>query len=62
MMEAFKKWPKALLFLFEIVPKSMMHTSWSADHRVIDGATVARLSNQWKTYIENPTSMLLHLS
>lgn len=46
----------------EIVPKNMMHASWSADHRVIDGATVARFSNQWKTYIENPTSMLLHLS
>jgi len=45
----------------EVVPKSMMHASWSADHRIIDGATVARFSNTWKQYIENPQSMLLHL-
>jgi len=26
----------------QVVPKHMMHVAWSADHRVIDGATVAR--------------------
>jgi len=44
-----------------VVPKSLMHTSWSADHRIIDGATVARFSNKWKEYVENPETMLLHL-
>lgn len=39
----------------------VMKVSWSADHRVIDGATMARFSNQWKNYLENPSSMLLGL-
>lgn len=35
--------------------------SWSADHRVIDGATMARFSNAWIRYLEQPATMLLHL-
>ena len=42
-------------------PSPIMAVSWSADHRVIDGATVARFSNEWKQNLENPGSMLLHL-
>lgn len=42
----------------EVVPKTIMQISWSADHRVIDGATMARFSNQWKGYLENPASMI----
>jgi hypothetical protein len=37
----------------------IMNVSWSADHRVVDGATMARFSNLWKYYLENPTAMLL---
>jgi 2-oxoisovalerate dehydrogenase E2 component (dihydrolipoyl transacylase) len=37
----------------------VMNISWSADHRVVDGATMARFSNLFKAYLENPTSMLL---
>ena len=40
------------------VPSTIMNISWSADHRVVDGATVARFSNAWKGYIENPNTML----
>ena len=44
-----------------VVPVEIMQVSWSADHRVIDGATVARFSNLWKSYLENPASMILDL-
>ncbi|ESO02627.1 hypothetical protein HELRODRAFT_185005 [Helobdella robusta] len=45
----------------KVVPAHVMNISWSADHRVIDGATLARFSNLWKSYLENPVSFLLHL-
>nr|XP_060629989.1 lipoamide acyltransferase component of branched-chain alpha-keto acid dehydrogenase complex, mitochondrial [Anolis sagrei ordinatus] len=45
----------------EIVKAQIMNVSWSADHRIIDGATMSRFSNLWKSYLENPASMLLDL-
>lgn len=42
-----------------VVAKRIMVVSWSADHRVIDGATMANFSNLWKNYLENPKTMLL---
>ncbi|KJE88780.1 dihydrolipoyl transacylase [Capsaspora owczarzaki ATCC 30864] len=39
----------------------IMQVSWSADHRVIDGVTMASFSNLWKSYIENPQSMVVDL-
>jgi len=39
----------------------IVNISWSADHRVIEGATMARFSNLWKSYLENPASMLMDL-
>ncbi|XP_046405471.1 lipoamide acyltransferase component of branched-chain alpha-keto acid dehydrogenase complex, mitochondrial [Ischnura elegans] len=44
-----------------VVKSSILNISWSADHRILDGATIARFSNLWKQYIEDPTTMLLHL-
>ena len=45
----------------QVTKAHIMHVTWSADHRVIDGATVARFSNLWKSYLENPASMILDL-
>ncbi|MBU6951220.1 dihydrolipoyllysine-residue acetyltransferase [Hahella sp. HN01] len=45
-----------------VVARSIMNISWSGDHRIIDGGTIARFSNMWKSYLQDPTSMLLHLS
>jgi len=45
----------------DLVPTPVMNVSWSADHRCIDGATMARFSNMWKGYLEQPSSMVLDL-
>lgn len=37
----------------------IMNVSWCADHRVIDGVTMASFSNAWKKYLEQPTLFLL---
>ena len=36
----------------------IMPVSWGGDHRAVDGATMARFSNLWKSYCENPSSMM----
>eukprot|EP01117_Protostelium_nocturnum_P006492 TRINITY_DN2341_c0_g1_i1.p1 TRINITY_DN2341_c0_g1~~TRINITY_DN2341_c0_g1_i1.p1 ORF type:complete len:551 (-),score=217.66 TRINITY_DN2341_c0_g1_i1:40-1623(-) len=41
-----------------VVPQHIFNISWSADHRVIDGATIANFSNLWKDFLENPSVML----
>merc|ERR1719312_495832 len=45
----------------EVYPAHVMNVSWSADHRVLEGAIVARFSNLWKDYLENPTKLILDL-
>lgn len=45
----------------ELHPAQVINVSWSADHRCIDGATMARFSNLWKSYLESPGSMVLDL-
>ncbi|XP_011877816.1 PREDICTED: lipoamide acyltransferase component of branched-chain alpha-keto acid dehydrogenase complex, mitochondrial [Vollenhovia emeryi] len=42
-----------------VFPANIMSVSWSADHRVVDGVTVANFSNLWKHYVENPTHLLI---
>lgn len=37
----------------------LIYVSWSADHRVIDGVTMAGFSNEWKRYVENPNRFVL---
>jgi 2-oxoisovalerate dehydrogenase E2 component (dihydrolipoyl transacylase) len=45
-----------------VAPIRLLNISWSGDHRVIDGATMARFSNQWKSYLKNPVLMLSEMS
>jgi 2-oxoisovalerate dehydrogenase E2 component (dihydrolipoyl transacylase) len=42
----------------EVKAVNIMHVSWSGDHRIIDGATMVRFNNLWKSYLENPITML----
>jgi 2-oxoisovalerate dehydrogenase E2 component (dihydrolipoyl transacylase) len=44
-----------------VSPVNVMQVSWSADHRVIDGATMARFSNLVKKYIENLSVLLVDM-
>lgn len=37
---------------------NIMTVSWSGDHRIIDGATMVRFNNLWKSYLENPYLLL----
>lgn len=46
----------------DVVSTTICNISWSGDHRVVDGASMAQFSNTVKNYIENPETMLLHLA
>lgn len=45
----------------ELRPAHVMYVSWSADHRLVDGATMARFSNLWKSFVESPATLMLEL-
>ncbi|KAH8305309.1 hypothetical protein KR044_000303 [Drosophila immigrans] len=44
----------------EVIKAHIMSVSWSADHRVIDGVTMASFSNVWKQHLEQPALFMLH--
>jgi len=44
-----------------VVPRHVMNFGWSADHRVIDGATMVKFSNLMLSYLRDPETMLLDL-
>jgi 2-oxoisovalerate dehydrogenase E2 component (dihydrolipoyl transacylase) len=44
-----------------VVARSILTVSWSGDHRVIDGGTLARFNKLWKQYLEDPQTLLLAL-
>ncbi|WP_417616386.1 2-oxo acid dehydrogenase subunit E2 [Oceanisphaera sp.] len=45
----------------ELEAKALMMLCWSADHRLIDGATLARFNRCWCRYLEQPARMLAQL-
>jgi 2-oxoisovalerate dehydrogenase E2 component (dihydrolipoyl transacylase) len=44
-----------------VVRKQVCNFSWSADHRVVDGATMARAAEIVRGFVEDPDSMVVHL-
>ncbi|KAK3396504.1 2-oxoacid dehydrogenases acyltransferase-domain-containing protein [Sordaria brevicollis] len=45
----------------KILRRQICNFSWSADHRVIDGATMARAADVVRTIVEEPDVMVMHL-
>ncbi|KAI9775969.1 MAG: hypothetical protein M1839_000668 [Geoglossum umbratile] len=44
-----------------VVPRTVVNMSWSADHRVVDGSTMARMANRVKQYTEEPELMIARM-
>jgi len=42
----------------EVFPRTIINGSWSADHRVVDGMSMARMASEWKSLIQDPSLML----
>lgn len=45
----------------EVVARDTVSVWWAADHRIIDGATMAAFNGKWRAFMENPEGMLAHL-
>ncbi|KAH8837528.1 hypothetical protein MCOR27_009893 [Pyricularia oryzae] len=45
----------------KVVKKHVCNFSWCADHRVVDGATLARAANMVRQVVEEPDVMVMHL-
>jgi len=42
----------------EVYEAHIINVSWGGDHRVVDGATMARFHTQWKQYLEDPICLI----
>lgn len=45
-----------------VYPATVTNVTIGADHRIVDGATVAKFCNEWKLLIEKPQLLLLHMT
>ena len=53
--------PRFLQNSTTVVPTNLMSVTLGADHRVVDGATLAGFAMNWKALVEDPARMLLAL-
>lgn len=44
-----------------VVPRTVVNFSWSADHRVVDGATMARMAALMRDLVQEPEKLLVRL-
>lgn len=44
-----------------VVPRTVVNFSWSADHRVVDGATMARMAALVRDLVQEPEKLLVQL-
>jgi 2-oxoisovalerate dehydrogenase E2 component (dihydrolipoyl transacylase) len=44
-----------------VVKRQVAHFSWCADHRVVDGATMARAAEMVRGFVEEPDRMLVNM-
>ena len=44
-----------------VIKKDIMNFSWSADHRVVDGGTMARMGERVRAFVEEPGMMMTRL-
>ncbi|KAH7279910.1 hypothetical protein KP509_37G043300 [Ceratopteris richardii] len=44
-----------------IIQAPLMNVTWAADHRVLDGATLVKFSNEWRKLLEQPGRLLVEL-
>lgn len=44
-----------------VIKKDIMNFSWSADHRVVNGATMARMAERVRAFVEEPALMMTRL-
>lgn len=42
-------------------PADVVNFSISADHRILEGATVAKFAKKMSTYLENPNAMIISM-
>lgn len=45
----------------QVVKREIVNFSWSADHRVVDGATMARMAERVREFVEEPGAMMARL-
>jgi 2-oxoisovalerate dehydrogenase E2 component (dihydrolipoyl transacylase) len=53
--------PRFVGSTLEIKESYILNVSFNADHRVIDGATMAKFVSEWKKLLETPSLIMLNL-